>query len=258
MTPFSRLVAMASEQVVIPEDWAQGRAIFGGVSTALCFCAARAQVDEDRPLRSAQIAFIGPASGPVQARAHILRQGRAASFVASDLIDVTTGQVITRTTFVFGGSRPSQFDEASLPAPPVRPAEDCAPYHRVAEGPSFTRHFDTRLAAGGSPFTGSDARDHTIWARHTDVEANGVAALLGIADIAPPAIGAAFPGPAPLSSMTWQINLLADAPMSESGWWLLHSSVENAQAGYSSQNMGIWDDQGRAVVAGRQSVAIFA
>ena len=43
----------------IPETWMQGRTTYGGLTAALCLEGAIALV-EDLPVRSAQVAFVGP------------------------------------------------------------------------------------------------------------------------------------------------------------------------------------------------------
>jgi acyl-CoA thioesterase len=48
-----------SSRVTVPEDWMQGRTTYGGLTAALCLKAAL-PLAGDRPLRSAQIAFVGP------------------------------------------------------------------------------------------------------------------------------------------------------------------------------------------------------
>ncbi len=63
---------------------------------------------------------------------------------------------------------------------------------------------------------------------------------------------------APISSMTWMVNVLTDEPKTRDGWWLLESRAEHAADGYSSQDMLVWNRDGDLVIAGRQSVTIFA
>lgn len=62
----------------------------------------------------------------------------------------------------------------------------------------------------------------------------------------------------PISTMTWTIDLLTDTPASASGWWLVESIAQTVAAGYSAQDMTIWNDRREPIAAMRQSVAIFA
>ncbi len=65
-------------------------------------------------------------------------------------------------------------------------------------------------------------------------------------------------GPAPLSSLTWQVNLLTPTPTTTDGWWLLSAQTHYAAHGSSSQVMRMWNAAGVLVAEGMQSVAIFA
>jgi acyl-CoA thioesterase len=62
---------------------------------------------------------------------------------------------------------------------------------------------------------------------------------------------------APISTMTWSIDMLSSRPSSETGWWLVQCLAETADAGYSAQSTTIWDQTGRPILVARQNVAIF-
>ncbi len=242
--------------LAIPADWMQGRTTYGGLSAALCLEAALRAFPDLPPLRSGMVSFIGPAGGAVEGRAKILRRGKSVTFVEADLIGEKG--LATRCVFVFGGDRASQFDKAFTPPPPALPEpEDCDIFMPEGLGPSFLQHFDRVLAKGGRPVSGSAEHDHFIWARHRDENAKGVVAFLALADMPPPAVMPMFTEPAPISSMTWQVNFLTENLQTCDGWWLLESRAENAARGYSSQDMLVWNRSGELVLAGRQSVAIF-
>ncbi len=240
----------------VPGDWMQGRTLYGGLSAALCLEAVRRANGAPAPLRSAEIAFVGPAGGAVTMSPEILRKGRSVTFAGADLHGEKG--LATRALFCFGEARASAFDRSFLAAPHAPPPEECAAYFEDWSGPDFARHFDSRLAKGARPVTGAEAHDHHAWVRHADGAATGMVAILALADMLPPAMLAMFTEFAPISSITWMINFLQDEPRTEDGWWLLQSRAEHARAGYSSQDMTIWNRAGEAVATGRQSVAIFA
>ena len=259
-TSFSGLLETAKKTPAalcfhITDDWLQGRTTYGGMSLALCYETVIASADNLPPLRSALVSFIGPAGGDVEGRAKILRQGKSVTFMEADL----TGEkgLATRCAFAFGAARESRFSDIFTPAPEVPAAESCEYYIPPGMGPAFAQHFEQRLAKGGRPVSGSNENDHFIWVRHKDVDATSLAALLALADMPPPAVMPMFDAPAPISSMTWQVNLLTDAPRTKDGWWLLQSRAENASSGYSSQDMLVWNADLELTIAGRQSVAIF-
>ena len=241
--------------ITIPDDWMQGRTTYGGLSAALCLEAALSTFPDLPPLRSATMAFIGPAGGGVEGRAKLLRRGKSVTFVEAEVAGEKG--IATRCVFAFGAARPSEFDKSFTPAPPLPAPEACEPYAPDGFGPSFVQHFDTRLAKGARPMTGSNEHDHFIWVRHKDENAKSVTALLALADMPPPAVFPMATRFEPISSMTWCVNLLTDHAETRDGWWLLESRAENASQGYSSQDMLVWNRDGELVIAGRQSVAIF-
>ena len=62
---------------------------------------------------------------------------------------------------------------------------------------------------------------------------------------------------APISSMSWLVNVLSPKPETEDGWWQVETRLSAAQSGYSTQVMRIWNVKGDLVIEGMQSVAIF-
>ena len=87
MTPFSQLLAAVAPQgegyaVTAPDDWRQGRTLYGGLTAALCVDAALRANPDLPPLRSAQFTFAGPANGAVRSTPTVLRRGKSTVFVA--------------------------------------------------------------------------------------------------------------------------------------------------------------------------------
>ncbi len=113
MTPIADILAAGMPieggfRTMIPADWLQGRTSYGGLSSALALHAAQGVEPDLPPLRSAQIAFIGPLSGEVSITATRLRRGRNAAFIQADIVsDVGLGY---RATFVFMSDQPSRIE----------------------------------------------------------------------------------------------------------------------------------------------------
>ena len=236
----------------IPANWLQGRTAYGGLSAALALhVAQRADIDLP-PLRSALVAFIGPLSGTVTIRASLLRRGRNAAFVQADI----TGEagLGLRATFVFMAPIDSRVAHQVGSAPDfARPAPGEKTFFGLAAVP-FTQNFEML-----------DCRDARVgpaewlrWIRLREREGLDPAVeLLAVADGLPPAALKLVGGPAPVSSMTWQVNLLAP-PTTTDGWWLLRADSDYAHGGVSNQDMRIWNADGQPMAAQMQSVAIFA
>ncbi|GAK34279.1 acyl-CoA thioesterase [Iodidimonas nitroreducens] len=241
-----------------PDDWLQGRTLYGGLSAALSYATARHKLGDDLPLRSAQVAFIGPAQGALSLRPQILRRGRSVSFLSVDLLG--DQGLATRTAFCFGAARPSAKAVALPPMPDVPAPESLAAVPLIEGAPAFIRHFDLRMARGSF----DNQADMLIWLRHKDERLWGddsgvdpIFSLLALADALPPAIIMGKGPMIPVSSMTWQINPLTPAPITRDGWFLMRSWAENAADGYSSQGMMTWSRDGDAVLSAQQSIAIF-
>ncbi|MHB0777510.1 thioesterase family protein [Halomonas sp. WWR20] len=242
----------------VPTDWLQGRAIYGGLSAALCLDATLKAFETLPPLRSAQLSFVGPASSDVELKPMLVRQGKSTAFVTTDLI--SEGKLATRATFCFGAARDSSLSTLGLPAPEVNAPEACEPFFEKSRmTPNFAQHFNSRYAAGNLPITGADHGDITAWLQHKDgIVTPAIVGLVALADALPPAAMSLFTQPAPVSSMTWMFDVLSDTLQTEDGWWLSRSVAEATRDGYSSQAMQVWNRRGEPVIVGRQNVAVFA
>lgn len=238
-----------------PPAWSQGRTLYGGMTAALCHEAARPLIAPDAQLRSAQFAFIGPASGSLRLVPNIARQGRSSSVVTVDL--VAEDRLAAKAIFTFGSPRDSviAFDRASFPSVPA--PDDCQPLFPLDGAPaSFLNNFEMRPAAGSGLISGGPP-DLCLWVRFREAQTvDPVTALLALADAPPPAAMTLFPHPAAISTATWAIDLM-HAPTDANGWHLLRSTGEQAADGYAMQDMTRWDSTGRRLIQGRQCVAIF-
>lgn len=256
----TELLAGASQEgegvrFFIPEDWMQGRTTYGGLSTALALEVVNRSVPDLPPLRSATVSFVGPAGGEVVGRAKVLRQGRSVAFVESDL--ECDGRLATRCVFAFGNPRSSAYEGEFVPMPSLPAPSECEDFLDSDFVPNFTQHFEARLARGAKPASSSKATEHFIWVKHRDPGAKGGVGLIALADMPPPAIMPMLAEPAPLSSMTWMVNVIDYEPEGD-GWWLVGTRAEHSESGYSSQDMFVWNEAGKLALTGRQSIAVFA
>lgn len=236
----------------VPGNWLQGRTAYGGLSSALALHAAQLSDTDLPPLRSAQVSFVGPLSGPITIHAQRLRRGRNAAFVQAD-VESEAGLGL-RATFVFMGPVPSRLDlrEGTAPDFPV-PSRDDKTFFGLSAVP-FTQNFellDRRDGLGPAEWL--------RWVRLREREGlDPMVELIAVADCLPPAALKLIGGPAPISSMTWMLNLLGPAPATRDGWWLLRADSAYARDGSSSQQMAIWNTDGLPIAEQMQSVAVFA
>ncbi len=247
-------------EVTIPDSWLQGRAVYGGLSTALCLHAAMSAYDDLPPLRSTQVSFIGPAGGNVRFQSSVLRRGKSTAFINVDM--TSDGQRGARVVFCFGASRESRLQHRQSIAPQVADPGECGRFFEDAEGhnsgPNFANHFNSRRAAGPLPMSSADTPGFNAWMQHRDPHVQPtLVGLIALADTLPPAAMACFDGRAPVSSMTWMFDLLTPAPATTDGWWLCRSQAESIADGYASQAMTVWNVDREPVLIGRQNVAVF-
>ncbi|MBR0551421.1 thioesterase family protein [Stakelama marina] len=256
MTPLADILSQASATdtgftTAIPADWMQGRTAYGGLSAALALDAAK-QIESDLPpLRSAQIAFIGPLAGKVTVEASKLRRGRNAAFIQADV--TSEAGLGLRATFCFMAALSSAIRHDATPRAPITPPGKGA---KIYTGPDefFTGNFnfvDTK--------DGLDAAEWLRWGRLRARDGlDPTTELIAVADGLPPAaFKLAEQKQTPLSSLTWIINLLTPEPTTRDGWWLLSAKTDSAHDGYSSQRMALWNADGEQVAEAMQGVAIF-
>ncbi len=235
----------------IPETWLQGRTSYGGLSSALALHAAQCSDTDLPPLRSAQIAFIGPLAGDITIRASRLRRGRNAAWVEAEI--GSAAGLGLRAVFVFMGSIDSVVDHAAGSPPPFPvPGPDTKTHLGISAVP-FTQNFefvDDRTDTAPTEFL--------RWVRLRERDGlDPMVELIAVADCLPPAALKLLGRPAPMSSMTWQMNVLGPRPATRDGWWLLRAATDYARAGSSSQVMNIWNADGEAIADQTQSVALF-
>ncbi len=232
----------------IGDHWLQGRTAYGGLSAAIALAAVKAHYGDLPPLRSAQIAFVGPLAGSVHATPHLLRRGKNSAFVACDV--TSADGVGLRALFLFMAARASTIAYGSLPAP-VTDAPETNLVDPEKMPPGFLANFDMahwiRRDAG-----------YVRWARLRDRAAlDPEVELLVIADALPPAAMALAPQWGPFSTTSWQLNLVTNQVRTTDGWWLLDADTHYAGDGASSQSMTIWNRSGSPIATATQSVALF-
>ncbi len=233
----------------------QGRTTYGGLTAALCLHAAE-PLSGDKPLRAAQIAFVGPASGVLTSTPTLLREGKNTSFVSVRM----TGDegVVAEAIFTFGAARESVLAFTELPMPDVPPADAVPDFFRGDRRPQFSHQFEVKLAKGAPPVSGASEADLHLWMRHGDPDAKtDAAALLALGDAPPPAALSMLSAAARISSMTWMAEFLTDSLTTTDGWFLARHTAQTAAQGYSSQAMRMWSASGAPIMIGRQTIAIF-
>ena len=236
----------------IPATWMQGRTSYGGISTALAHHCARQSVDDAPPLRSAQVAFVGPLAGQTTISCELLRRGRNTAFVETRTTSKDgTGLVCN---FIFMNPRESTIELDNITAPDFGTPPD---ENECRSGPPdfFVCNFDypeKRLDLGHK--TSRLINWHRLKERYG---LGPITELLCVGDALPPSAMGLMDRNAMVSSMNWQVNMLTNAPETKDGWWLLESETHHAHDGASSQYMTVYNSAKKPVMRAMQSVALF-
>lgn len=205
------------------------------------------------PLRSCQIAFTGPLSGELTAKTDMLRRGRNTAFVQADLFGEKG--LGLHCNFIFAASRETSITAFEMEKPEFPPIPNDADLH---SGPP--QFFTSKMEFVGKRIdTSIKTHRLTRWMRLKNREGlDPVAEILCMGDSLPPSIMGMLDKNAMVSSMNWQVNIVADKIITENGWWLIDSRTHHADHGASSQYMSIWNSERKLIATGMQSVAYYA
>ena len=239
--------------VVLPQSWTQGRTAFGGLSGALAYQAA-SRIEKDLPpLRSAQIAFTGPLLGALTAETAMLRRGKNTAFVQSEIFgDKGLG---LHCNFIFATPRTTavKIHDITEPDFPALPGTE-----DLHSGPA--QYFTSNMEYVGKRIdTSTKTNRLTRWMRLKQrAGLDPVAEILCMCDSLPPSVMGLLDKNAMVSSMNWQINIIAEELTTQDGWWLIDSHTHHADHGASSQYMSIWNSRRELMATAMQSVAYYA
>lgn len=268
----------------VPEDWQQGRSLFGGLQAALLARAMRGLLPVGLPLRSLQVAFITPvAAGEVTLHARLLRAGKNVQQLEARI--VAGDETLCLGLGVYGAARESKVGRMPVqPAPPPAGEMIALPIlPGVTEGmprslpapvslpyvpgllPEFTQHFNARWLRGSLPLSGSEATQQVIeldllddgglddGAGHID-ETH----VLALADFIPPIALNMLDRLVAGSSLSWMIEFLRDdyAGLGLSNW-RVDADMVAARDGYTNQSVTLWGPHGEPVALSRQSMVVF-
>jgi acyl-coenzyme A thioesterase PaaI-like protein len=237
-------------------DWLQGRTVFGGLQAAVALRAMRTLVP-DVPLRTLQGTFLAPVpEGTMTATARVLRTGKSATHVEARIVDGET--TLALLVGVFGAPRAS-----TVSVTPRQPAvESPKPLefgYIPGVMPAFTQHFKVRFLRGGLPYSGATQTDTVLDLSLRDSGPATEGHVLAMADFIPPIALSHLKTPAPGSTLTWMIELLAgryDGLSLEH--WRVDAHMPVAQDGYTSQSLMVWGPGGEPIAMSRQSMVVFA
>lgn len=235
-------------------SWMQGRTFYGGASALIAYTHAKRAFPDLPPLRAAQIGFVAPFGEEVELSAEIVRQGRNVTQVRSEVH--SEGRLALTTFWLFGAAREANAVHLAKRADPWPGAPEEADPVSTDRAPSFLReNFEMRRAQDvrgpGEPVV-------RRWFRLKERDVlDPVSSVVLLGDTLPPGAMRAMKRQGPISSINWSFNLLDPEPTTTDGWWLGETRSEQADLGYSSERLSMWNADGKQVISGLQSVAVF-
>ncbi|MFL0355644.1 acyl-CoA thioesterase [Erythrobacter sp. GH1-10] len=236
------------------EEWMQGRTLYGGASALVAFTMAQRAFPDLPPLRAAQIAFVAPVGEEIELSAEIVRQGRNVTQVRSEIRN-EKGVALTAFWLFAAEREPNAVHPAQGPDEwPGLPQDNATAME--GKGPSFVQNnFELRYGQAKDADRGATVRR---WARLTEEhDLDPVSKLVLMGDVMPPGAMRIMQRRGPISSINWSFNVLDPHSESDGGWYLAENASQHADAGYSSERLRMWDIEGRQVLDGLQSVAVF-
>ena len=260
ITPLSALLARIESRdgtatLDVPDDWLQGRTLFGGMQAIVCLAAMRSLAPE-APLRSLQVVFLAPVpGGRVTARATILRSGKNATHVEARIVD--GDKTLALVVGVFGLPRPSEI-KVRPEQPAVTSAKPIDMPWIPGVAPNFTQHFKARWLVGGPPWSGMKQPANVIELALRDSGTATEMHVVAMADFIPPIAMSYLTKPVAGASLTWMLELLPeDVSALPLEGWRMDAQMTAAHSGYVNQSLVLWGPGGVPVALGRQTMVIF-
>jgi acyl-coenzyme A thioesterase PaaI-like protein len=260
ITPFSVLLSRirtgeGESMLDVPDDWVQGRTLFGGLQAVVGLAAMRSLAPE-APLRSLQVTFLAPVpGGPVRARARILRSGKSATHVEARIVD--GDNTLALMVGVFGLPRASAVTLRPR-RPEVTPESPVDVPWIPGVSPNFTQHFKARWIVGGLPWSGIERPDVVIELAMRDRGHATESHVLAMADFIPPIALSYLRTPVAAASLTWMLELLTeDVGSLPLDGWRIDAQMTAAHSGYVNQSLMLWGPGGVPVALGRQTMVVF-
>lgn len=252
--------------LTIPDTWAQGRTVYGGLTAALIHQQMRQQVmaaqpDEFRPVRYLNFSFIGPlqVNEPIRIETTLLRSGRSATQLMSQVLQDDRICVVAQGCF--GVRRDSVIhitDQQQHDMKPPKRANFLPQIPGVV--PRFLRHMEINMQAGRLPFMRGKLDHLHGWMRLKKApQACHDEHLIAVIDAWPSTVLQQLKKPAAASTMNWNLEFTQQAGLPKPGEWLAYQAeTSHAADGYVFGDASIWNPQGQLLALSRQTVGLFA
>ncbi len=259
------LINNKGQKLIIPNDWAQGRTVYGGLTAALVYHLMSQMVvenkpDEQRPIRYFNISYIGPllVNQTLSIDVELLRAGRSATQLIAYVKQNEKTCVVAQACFgINRASKINVSDRLTYDMEKPKKATFIPQIPKVV--PKFLRHFDINLQAGRLPFMRSK-KDHLYgWMRYKKApEKIKEAHLIAMIDAWPCTVLQQLKLPAAASTMNWNIEFPQTALKPKPNQWVAYqATTQHASNGYVYGDAHVWNEAGELLALSRQTVGVF-
>lgn len=248
-----------SSRLTLPDSWAQGRTIYGGLSAAL-LCDSMSRTT-DRSLRYLKTGFLKPlvAEKPFEILTRTVSEGRTLKVSSADIIQDDVVRVTSQAHFV--APLDSSIEIDTFNAPELKPF-DCADavVLKSPPAPACIRYFDIRVTTDSVPFGGGNTPELGGWMRFQDApEQFSAAHLVCAIDSWPPAPSTFLKKPAPMSTISWGIHFAGPAEQQDPNAYLGYlARINFFKDGFGSSTADIWNKDGRLLAKSYQTFVVYA
>ncbi|WP_340679629.1 thioesterase family protein [Paraglaciecola sp.] len=244
----------------VPSTWAQGRTLYGGISTSLVYTAMRQTVNMAKQLKAINTSFIGPIQPdvPFTIKVDLLREGKNTSQLQGQILQ--HDKVCLMSLASFGIARTSKINIGNQTSHAMQVPNKASFTPMIPKiTPSFMRHFELAKSVGGWPFTGSKISDIHGWMKLKKApEILTDAHLVALIDVWPPTVLQMLRWPAPASTMSWNLEFICPHNDFKAEDWFAYQAVtRHAADGYANTEANVWDACGALVAISRQTVTVF-
>ena len=255
-----RVAALDNDEVIVPESWAQGRTVYGGLSAGLLCDAVSQGVDVNRRLRYLKVGFLRPleTEKPFRIEMEELSAGRTVVVRSAQIVQDGSARVTAQANFV--KRLDSQIEIDTFRPPALKPSgADGTMQIRGPGFPAFTQFIEFHATTEGLPFHGREVPELGGWMRFaTAPDTITKSHLVCLIDTWPPAPAPYYDRVMPLSSINWGIHFAEplDGIGGEDFLGYL-ARVNFFKDGYGSSAADIWAPDGRLLAKSYQTFVIF-
>ena len=248
----------AGENKLIPESWAQGRTIFGGLTGAILCQATKIDTDPARRLRNFEVGFARPfeAMKPYEIEIETLANGKTVTIKSARIVQEGKVRATARADYVLPIESNVHID--TFVVPKLKRQDDSIALEGM-QLPNFFNYFDNYVATEAIPFSGKGIPELGGWVRFKDASQQITDAhLVCMIDSWPPTASPYYKGFKPLSTISWSIHFAHSAdrlsPEEHIGY---HAKVNFGESGISSSNAEIWGADGKLLAKSVQTNIIY-